>query len=35
VVRLATANPEPVTGRILGHLDVLDGSYRSFHFHAP
>jgi 7-alpha-hydroxysteroid dehydrogenase len=34
VVRLSAAVPERVTGRILGHLDVLDGSFRPFQFHA-
>ncbi len=29
-LRLALAEPELVTGRVLGHLDVLDGSYRPF-----
>ncbi len=34
VVRLAAASPQRVTGRILGHLDVLDGSYRPFQFQS-
>ena len=34
VARLAAARPEQVTGRILGHLDVLDGSFRSYQFHS-
>jgi 7-alpha-hydroxysteroid dehydrogenase len=34
VVRLAAASPEQVTGRVLGHLDVLDGSFRSYQFHS-
>jgi NAD(P)-dependent dehydrogenase (short-subunit alcohol dehydrogenase family) len=29
-VRLATADPQVVTGRVLGHLDVLDGSFRPY-----
>jgi NAD(P)-dependent dehydrogenase (short-subunit alcohol dehydrogenase family) len=29
-VRLATADPGAVTGRVLGHLDVLDGSFRPY-----
>jgi 7-alpha-hydroxysteroid dehydrogenase len=33
VVRLATGSDQ-VTGRILGHLDVLDGSFRSYQFHS-
>jgi 7-alpha-hydroxysteroid dehydrogenase len=33
VVRLAGAGADQVTGRILGHLDVLDGSFRSYQFH--
>jgi 7-alpha-hydroxysteroid dehydrogenase len=34
VARLAAARPDQVTGRVLGHLDVLDGSFRSYQFHA-
>jgi NAD(P)-dependent dehydrogenase (short-subunit alcohol dehydrogenase family) len=34
VARLAAASPEQVTGRVLGHLDVLDGSFRSYQFHS-
>ncbi len=34
VVRLAATRPGQVTGRILGHLDVLDGSFRAFQFYA-
>ena len=34
VVRLAAAGPDQVTGRILGHLDVLDGSFRSYQFRS-
>jgi 7-alpha-hydroxysteroid dehydrogenase len=34
VVRLSADVPEGVTGRILGHLDVLDGSFRPFQFHS-
>lgn len=30
VVRLALVDPDEVTGRTVGHLDVLDGSYRPF-----
>jgi NAD(P)-dependent dehydrogenase (short-subunit alcohol dehydrogenase family) len=30
VVILATADPQRVTGRVLGHADVLDGSYRPY-----
>ncbi|MET0705132.1 MAG: SDR family NAD(P)-dependent oxidoreductase [Mycobacterium sp.] len=30
VVRLALADPNVVTGRTVGHLDVLNGSYRPF-----
>ena len=30
VVRLATADPMTLTGRVLGHLDVLDGSFRPY-----
>jgi len=33
VVRLATGS-DRVTGRILGHLDVLDGSFRSYEFRS-
>jgi NAD(P)-dependent dehydrogenase (short-subunit alcohol dehydrogenase family) len=29
-VRLATVDPRVLTGRVLGHLDVLDGSFRPF-----
>jgi NAD(P)-dependent dehydrogenase (short-subunit alcohol dehydrogenase family) len=29
-VRLATADPLILTGRVLGHLDVLDGSFRPY-----
>ena len=29
-VRLALADPKVVSGKIVGHLDVLDGSYRPF-----
>jgi len=29
-VRLATADPVTLTGRVLGHLDVLDGSFRLY-----
>jgi NAD(P)-dependent dehydrogenase (short-subunit alcohol dehydrogenase family) len=29
-VRLATADPQVLTGRVLGHLDVLDGSFRPY-----
>ena len=29
-VRLALVDPEVVTGRTIGHLDVLDGSYRPY-----
>jgi len=29
-VRLALADPERLTGRILGHADVLDGSFRPY-----
>jgi 7-alpha-hydroxysteroid dehydrogenase len=34
VVRLAGVGADQVTGRILGHLDVLDGSFRSYQFHT-
>ncbi len=34
VARLSAARPEQVTGRVLGHLDVLDGSFRSYQFHS-
>jgi NAD(P)-dependent dehydrogenase (short-subunit alcohol dehydrogenase family) len=34
VARLAAASPEQVTGRVLGHLDVLDSSFRSYRFHS-
>jgi 7-alpha-hydroxysteroid dehydrogenase len=34
VVRLAATRPEQITGRVLGHLDVLDGSFRSYQFHS-
>ncbi|WP_199253686.1 SDR family NAD(P)-dependent oxidoreductase [Mycolicibacterium mengxianglii] len=30
VVRLAVVDPDQVTGRTVGHLDVLNGSYRPF-----
>jgi NAD(P)-dependent dehydrogenase (short-subunit alcohol dehydrogenase family) len=30
VVELAVADPTVVTGRTIGHLDVLDGSFRPF-----
>jgi NAD(P)-dependent dehydrogenase (short-subunit alcohol dehydrogenase family) len=29
-VRLATVDPHTLTGRVLGHLDVLDGSFRLY-----
>jgi NAD(P)-dependent dehydrogenase (short-subunit alcohol dehydrogenase family) len=29
-VRLAIADPRALTGRVLGHLDVLDGSFRPY-----
>ena len=29
-VRLATVDPNHVTGRVVGHLDVLDGSFRPY-----
>jgi 7-alpha-hydroxysteroid dehydrogenase len=29
-VRLALVDPDQVTGRTMGHQDVLDGSFRSF-----
>lgn len=29
-VRLALVDPDEITGRTLGHLDVLDGSFRTF-----
>jgi NAD(P)-dependent dehydrogenase (short-subunit alcohol dehydrogenase family) len=29
-VRLATADPRTLTGRVLGHADVLDGSFRAY-----
>jgi len=32
VVRLAQVDPQQVNGRILGHRDVLDGSFRSYVF---
>jgi 7-alpha-hydroxysteroid dehydrogenase len=31
-VRLAMADPQAVTGKVVGHLDVLDGSFRAFVF---
>jgi len=31
-VRLALVDPAHVNGRILGHSDVLDGSFRSYEF---
>ncbi len=30
VVVLADADPQVVTGKVIGHLDVLDGSYRPY-----
>jgi hypothetical protein len=30
VVRLALVDPAVVTGRTMGHLEVLDGSFRCF-----
>ena len=30
VVGLAAVDPRVVTGRVLGHLDVLDGSFRAY-----
>ncbi len=33
-VRLAAAGPDQVTGRILGDLDVLDGSFRSYQYRS-
>lgn len=33
-IRLALVDPSQVTGRVLGHADVLDGSFRSYEF-AP
>jgi NAD(P)-dependent dehydrogenase (short-subunit alcohol dehydrogenase family) len=30
VVRLATVDPRVLTGRVMGHLDVLDSSFRPF-----
>jgi len=31
-VRLALVHPDQVNGRILGHADVLDGSFRPYAF---
>jgi NAD(P)-dependent dehydrogenase (short-subunit alcohol dehydrogenase family) len=31
-VRLAMVDPRAVTGKIVGHLDVLDGSFRPYLF---
>ena len=33
-IRLAVVDPDKVTGRVLGHADVLDGSFRPYVFNS-